>query len=163
MVDFGADVMNDLPRRLPIWPGSPRASQPRGHVLQCRGPDCAIAAAATITGVTYEQAASVAFSLREEGLGGIRPRAMIELLYRLTDVPWRVQWHFRARIPLQRMVFPDQLTVACITTHGLRPKAHAIVARGSVIYDGAREQPSSRETHPHKDWYVAWLIEPDLD
>ena len=65
--------MADLPRKLPIWPGAPSASRPKSHVLQQRGPDCAIAAAATIAGVTYDQAASVAFSLREEGLGGVRP------------------------------------------------------------------------------------------
>ncbi len=64
--------MNDLPRKLPIWPGAPSASNPKKHVEQRYGPDCAIAAAATITGTTYDEAASVAFSLREEGLGGMR-------------------------------------------------------------------------------------------
>jgi hypothetical protein len=155
--------MNDLPRKLPIWPGSPRASQPRNHVLQRHGPDCAIAAAATITGVSYEEAASVAFSLREKGLGGVRPRAMVELLNRLTDAPWRVQWLFRTRTPLAHMVFPEQLTAACIISRGLLPRAHAIVARGPLIYDGSLDQPVSREQHPCKDWYVNWLIEPDLD
>ena len=163
MHDLGPPIMQDLPRKLPIWPGSPRASQPRSHVVQRQGPDCAIAAAATITGVTYDEAASVAFSLREEGLGGMRAPAMAELLNRLTDVPWRIQWLARARIPLRHMVFPDQLTAACITSGGLWPNAHAIVARGPLIYDGSLEEPVSREKHPRKNWYVAWLIEPDLD
>ena len=43
-------TMRQLPKRLPIWPGSPKASQERPHIHQRRGPDCAIAAAATITG-----------------------------------------------------------------------------------------------------------------
>ena len=61
--ESGAFVMNDLPRKLPIWPGAPAASAPKQHVLQRRGPDCAIAAAATIAGVTYDEAASVASDL----------------------------------------------------------------------------------------------------
>jgi hypothetical protein len=67
--------MNDLRRRLPIWPGSPAAADPKKHVCQRRGPDCAIAAVATITGVTYDQAASAAFSLRNDGLGGMSAHA----------------------------------------------------------------------------------------
>ncbi len=71
--NVGVPVMNDLPRKLPIWPGAPAAAEPKKHVLQRRGPDCAIAAAATITGVTYDQAASAAFSLRNDGLGALSP------------------------------------------------------------------------------------------
>ena len=151
--------MNDLPRKLPIWPGAPGASNPRNHVLQRHGPDCTIAAAATITGVTYEQAASVAFSLREDGLGGMRPQNLIKLLYRLTDAPWRVDWLLRSRVRLSSMVFPEQLTVACLVSPWALRGAHAIVARGRTIYDGSLDGPVSPEAHPHKNWYVAWLIE----
>jgi hypothetical protein len=132
-------------------------------VLQQRGADCALAAAATITGVTYDAAACVAFSLREEGLGGVRPKNMLELLCRLTDSPWRIVWLFRTRVRLSAMVFPDQFVVACITSGGLRPTAHAIVARGRVIYDGSLNEPVTATEHPRKDWYVSWLIERDLD
>ena len=155
--------MNDLPRRLPIWPGSPGAADPKKHVCQRRGPDCAIAAVATITGVTYEQAASAAFSLREDGLSGMRPHAIKELLYRLTDQPWRFEWLARTRIRLASMIFDEQLSVACITSHGLRPNAHAVVARKGIIYDGSLDEPVSPQEHPLKNWYVAWLIERDLD
>jgi hypothetical protein len=155
--------MYDLPRKLPIWPGAPSASSSRKHVLQQRGADCALAAAATITGVTYDEAASEAFSLREEGLGGIRPKHMMELLWRLTDSPWRIVWLFRTRVRLSAMVFPDQLVVACITGGGLRPTAHAIVARERVIYDGSLDEPVTTAEHPSKNWYVSWLIERDLD
>jgi hypothetical protein len=155
--DDGIDIMHDLPRKLPIWPGAPSASSPRNHVLQQRGPDCAIAAAATITGVTYDQAASVAFSLREEGLGGMRPQAMVKLLYRLTDTPWRLELLFRTRIPLSSMLFPDQFVVVCIASHWRR-RCHAIVARERVVYDGSLENPISTQDHPQKDWHVVWLI-----
>ena len=138
------------------------ASIPKKHVHQRHGPDCAIAAAATITGVAYDEAASAAFSLREQALGGMRPQKMVELLYRLSDTPWRLKWLFRTRVRLSSMVFPDHLTMACITSPGLRINAHAIVARQRIVYDGDLEQPVSPEEHPMKNWYVAWLIEPDL-
>jgi hypothetical protein len=154
--------MSDIPRKLPIWPGAPSASRSRDHVQQRWGPDCAIAAAATITCVTYDEAASVAFSLREEGLGGMRAQELKKLLYRLTDAPWRIEWLFRTRVRVSSMVFPERLTMACITSPWRR-QAHAVVARKQVIYDGSLDGPVSTAEHPHKNWYVSWLIVPDLD
>jgi hypothetical protein len=154
--------MHDLPRKLPIWPGAPGAAEPRKHVLQRRGPDCAIAAAATIAGVPYDEAASMAFSLREDGLGGMRAQRVQEFLYRLTDKPWRIRSLARMRVRLCSMVFPQQLSVACIASHSIRPLAHAFAARQRVIYDGSLEKPVSPRDHPLKDWYLAWLIETDL-
>jgi hypothetical protein len=153
--------MNDLPRKLPIWPGAAQASTRRAQIHQRRGPDCAIAAAATLTGVSYDEAASVAFSLREDGLGGMRPQAIKKLLYRLTDMPWRIEWLFRTRIRLSSMVFPKQLAMACIASPWRR-NHHAIVARERVIYDGSLEGPVSPEVHPFKNWFVTWLIVRDL-
>ncbi len=151
-------VMNELPRKLPIWPGAPEASRPRKHVPQMRGPDCAIAAAATITGVTYDEAASVAFSLREEGLGGMRPPMIIKLLFRLTETPWRIEWLIRSKVRLAETVFPDHLVLACIASPWLLRNHHAIVARERVIYDGSLEAPVSPAEHPHKDWYPVWFL-----
>jgi hypothetical protein len=154
----GAGIVNDLPRKLPIWPGAPAASNPRTHVHQRCGPDCAIAAAATITGVAYDEAASLAFSLREDGLGGMRPQAMVNLLYRLTDMPWRVERSFRSkRVRLASMVFPVQLVVACIVSPWRR-RGHAIVARERVIYDGLLEGPVGPQEHPYKNWFVGWMV-----
>jgi hypothetical protein len=153
--------VNELPRKLPIWPGAPAASSPRKHVPQRRGPDCAIAAAATITGVTYDEAASVAFSLREEGLGGMRPQMIIKLLYRLSETPWRIEWLTRSRVRLSATVFPDHLVLACIASPWLRHH-HAIVARERVIYDGSLDAPVSPADHPHKDWYPVWLLAPGV-
>ncbi len=118
---------------------------------------------ATITGVTYDQAASAAFSLRNDGLGGMSSHAIKELLYRLTDEPWRLTSLFRTRIRLASMIFNEKLCVACITSPGIRPRAHAIVARKLSIYDGSLDEPVSCQEHPLKNWYVAWLIERDLD
>ena len=59
------------------------------------------------------------------------------------------------------MIFPDQFVVACIVNHW-RGRPHAIVARERTVYDGSLENPVSIQDHPHKNWHVAWLIEPDL-
>ena len=149
--------MNDLPRKLPIWPGAPSASKPRDHVVQRYGPDCAIAAAATITGVSYDEASSVAFSLREEGLGGMRPDNMIKLLERITDCPWRMKSVIRSWIRLRDKTFPDELVVANIV-HPWWSRAHAIVARNQRIYDGTIDKPVSTQDHPLMKWYVAILF-----
>jgi hypothetical protein len=149
--------MKDLPKRLPIWPGAPTASQPRPHVHQVHGPDCAIAAAATITGMTYEQAASVAFSLRGDGLGGMRPDRIVELLYRLTDVPWQYKTD-RSFIRLRDMIFPGDLVIAGIRDPWLFRGAHAIVARDRTVYDGSLDEPVSTQDHPRKKWLVLGVI-----
>ncbi len=148
--------MDQLPKRLPIWPGSPRADQPRAHVTQRHGPDCAIAAAATITGVSYEEAADAAFTLRVDGLGGMRPDKIVSLLQRLTDVPWRLE---RCRWPRRRLrdtTFPDQLVLA--TIDGPWGGRHAIVARGSWAYDGSLGKPVLCRDHPRGAWRVFSLI-----
>jgi hypothetical protein len=151
-------TMDHLPRRLPIWPGAPRAAQPRPHVPQQRGPDCAIAAAATVTGVSYDQVASVAFSLREEGLGGMRVDNMVKLLERLTDIPWRAEKKLRSWIRLGDMTFPGELVVACIVDPWLIRGAHAIVARDQTVYDGSLDEPVSPRDHPRRKWYISWLV-----
>jgi hypothetical protein len=152
--------MDRLPRRLPIWPGAPKAAQPRPHVHQRRGPDCAIAAAATITGVSYDEAASVAFSLREEGLGGMRADNIVKLLERLTDGPWRPEKRIRSRIRLRDMTFPSDLVVACIVDPWLIRGAHAVVARDRWVYDGSLDAPVSPRDHPRGKWIISWLIVP---
>jgi hypothetical protein len=152
--------MDQLPRRLPIWPGAPKAGQPRPHVQQRRGPDCAVAAAATITGVSYDEAASVAFSLREDGLGGMRADNMAKLLERLTNSPWRAEPRARFRVRLRDTTFPASLVVAYLVSPGLWRRAHAIVARERLVYDGSLDEPVSPQDHPMKAWSVSWLIVP---
>jgi hypothetical protein len=131
-------------------------------VHQRRGSDCAIAAAATITGVRYEEAASAAFSLREEGLGGIRPHQMNQLLERLTDVPWRTEWLFRSRVRLRAMKFPHELVLAFISEPWFGRRRHAIVVRDRVIFDGSLEHPISPEDHPCSKWFVSALFVREL-
>jgi hypothetical protein len=60
------------------------------------------------------------------------------------------------------MIFSDKLAIACVITRKSAHSAHVFVARGRMIYDACLEEPVSREEHPRKNWYIAWLIEPDL-
>jgi hypothetical protein len=151
--------MNNLPKRLPIWPGAPGASSARSHIHQRHGPDCAIAAAATIAGVSYEEAASAAFSLRESGLKGMRRQEMIKLLERLTDMPWRLKDLTGLRQPrLGQMKFPDELVVAGIIHPWFFWRRHALAARGRVVYDGSLDRPTSPQDHPYSQWYVDALF-----
>lgn len=150
--------MDQLPKRLPIWPGSPKADQMRAHVVQQYGPDCAIAAAATITGVSYERAAYVAFSLREEGLGGMYMEKSVVLLRRLTDVPWRLEKRRWRRRRLRDTTFPDEFVFASIA-HPWGRSAHAIVARTCWVYDGSPDKPVKAQEHPRGNWYVrGWIV-----
>ncbi len=87
---------------------------------------------------------------------------MLKLLERLTDVPWRTEWLFRARVPLRAMVFPQELVVAFLMDPWLARDSHAIVACDRVIYDGSLEHPASRDDHPRGKWYVSALCVRDL-
>ncbi|MFI5456639.1 MAG: hypothetical protein ACHRXM_14420 [Isosphaerales bacterium] len=87
---------------------------------------------------------------------------MIELLVRLTDVPWRIERMTRSRVQLREIVFPHELVMASILDPWLFRGCHAIVARGRVVYDGSLEQPISPEDHPRKKWYIRELCIRDL-
>ena len=155
--------MNDLPRKLPIWPGAPAASTPKQHVLQRRGPDCAIAAAAMVAGVTYEEAASVAFSLREERFGRHASAKDGQVVISSPPIgPVRAHSLIRKQIRLSSMAFPPDLAVAAITTLWPGASTHAFVTRGQLIYDGSLDNPVSPKDHPSKNWYVSWVITSDL-
>ena len=59
------------------------------------------------------------------------------------------------------MPFPSELVLATIV-HPWWPKAHAIVVRSRVVYDGSLLEPISPQDHPLKKWYVATITTRDL-
>jgi hypothetical protein len=153
--------MNTPPRRVPVWPGSPAALRPRRHVLSRQHADCAIATAATVTGVPYEEAASAAFSLREEGLGGLRPEPFLKLLARLDGRPWRADipsLRGECVLTLATFAFPEELVAANIS-HWFWPwRCHAIAATATVVYDPNYDEPLSQSAHPWRNWKVRVLF-----
>jgi hypothetical protein len=154
--------MSNRRNRLASSPGT-TADDPTNPIVLRHGPDCAIAAVATVANLTYDETASAAYTLRKNGLSEINPFAIKELLYHLTGKLWRLEWLLSTRIRVSSMIFDERLSIACITTYGSAEDAHAFAARKRTIYDGFLDAPVSTHEHPLKHWYVGWLIETDRD
>jgi hypothetical protein len=142
-----------MPRRVPTWPGSPSAQGPKRHCLQDEN-GCAIAAVATLAGLPYSHVKEVAFNLREEGLGGMRPDKIVELIRVVTRERWtyhRYSWLRRRR--LRKAEFPVPLVLAHIVSP--RPwVGHVIIVKKGLVFDSNYESPRRIDNYEHADWML---------
>jgi hypothetical protein len=119
---------------------------------------CAVATAAMIAGLTYEQVAGRCRGCRPADLR--YAHRLRRLLADLTATPWRRAWLWRPR-PVREFPLPDWPVAVFLQDCWWRPHfGQWAAASGKLIHDPALGVAVSVADYLRQDWFVTHLLEP---
>lgn len=128
------------------------------HVRKEHPMGCAIAAAAMITDVTYQDV--VECCPRQDPVSLRRPDRLARLLEDLTGTGWRQAWIWRPR-PLALFPFPDCPVAVFIQDTRWTPRYGTWIAvRGRLIHDPGMGGVVWEHRYPYRHWFVTRILRP---
>jgi hypothetical protein len=129
------------------------------HVPKQQWMGCAVATAAMIADLTYDEVAAHWPDLDEARMR--LPHELCALLQGVTDAEWQFSPCWHPQNPVDKFPFPQWPTAAFIHDDALRPRFGLwIVVRGEVVHDPGESTVYTVARYPRRDWVVTVLAEP---
>lgn len=129
------------------------------HIRKQDWMGCAIAAAAMISDLDYEQ---VAAHWPDVDAARLRwPRELRALLESVTDTEWRLTQCWHPLQPVREFAFPAWPLAAFIQDARKHPRfGHWVVVRNEIVHDPGESGVHLASRFPRRDWLVAWTAQP---
>jgi hypothetical protein len=129
------------------------------HIRKQDWMGCAVAAAAMISDLDYED---VAAHLPDLDPARLRwPRELRALLESVTDTEWRLTQCRRPLRPVREFAFPAWPIAAFIQDDYKYPRfGHWVAVRDEIVHDPGEARVHLASKFPRSDWLVAWTAQP---
>jgi hypothetical protein len=120
---------------------------------------CAVATAAMIAELTYEEVAACQLNLDVAGMRW--PRALCALLKDVTDTNWKVKSYWFRRPALGQFFVPESPVAVFLQDAAFRPRlGQWIVVKREIVHDPGEKNVFTVSTYPRRDWRVAYYAHP---
>jgi hypothetical protein len=129
------------------------------HVPKKDWMGCAVATAAMLADLTYEEAAACHMNL---DLARTRwPQALCALLKDVTDTKWQVTSHWFRRPALAEYQVPECPVAVFLEDAPFRPRfGQWIVVKRDIVHDPGANTVYTVGRYPRRDWYVTCVAHP---
>src|ERR1700722_13464601 len=129
------------------------------HVPKKEWMGCAVATAAMLADLTYEEVAGSRLNL---DIARMRdPNEFCSLLKNVTNTEWRVTSGGFGRRELSRFSFPQWPVAVFHQDSPYFPRSGQwIVVKTDIVHDPGGKTVYTVRSYPHRDWHIAWIAQP---
>jgi hypothetical protein len=129
------------------------------HVPKQDWMGCAVATAAMLADLTYEEVAACRSS---SDVARMRwPKELCALLKRVTDSEWQVTSGWFRRPALAEFSFPEWPVAVFLQDAPFRPRlGQWIVVKRDIVHDPGERTVYTVSKYPRRDWRIAWFAQP---
>ena len=129
------------------------------HIPKQQLMGCAVASAAMLADVSYEEVAAHWPDLDEARMRW--PREFCALVEAVTDSEWHFSPCWHPQLPVRKFPFPKWPVAAFIQDADLRPRfGQWIVVRHEIVHDPGEWAAHIVSRYPRRDWVVTCMAQP---
>ncbi len=129
------------------------------HIPKQEWLGCAIASAAMVADLTYDEVAAHWPDLDAARLRGAKE--LCSLLESVTETRWELSQCWRPVKAVRAFPFPDWPVAVFINDAALRPHfGQWIVVRREIVHDPSQPSAHIVSRYPLRDWVVTWITQP---
>jgi hypothetical protein len=129
------------------------------HIPKQEWMGCAVASAAMVADLTYDEVSAHWPDLKAARLRGAKD--FCDLLESVTETRWQLSQCWRPAQAVHKFPFPDWPVAVFINDAALRPRfGQWIVVRGEIVHDPGLSSAHIVSGYPFRNWVVTWITEP---